>query len=250
MITANMVFNMRLLQDLICDFINSFSIFFTIVSVRRVSHPFIICLIETTRSGAYMNIRFSRSHKPSLFMIVFENSGLSDMTNKTKNANAITKQTMLIHALLISKKKRRRDSPPIRLDQGLSTSPRQINLSPIIYQILYLSARIIYQIKELIWRNEATLLSPIFLRSPFLQSSTPLLLSSSIFLLSLSDPSLPSSHSILYISSTELSQYISIFFQNSAPKSFIASIAKWISCLMVYPERLQRRIRIYMVSEL
>ena len=90
MITANMVFNMRLLQDLICDFINSFSIFFTIVSVRRVSHPFIICLIETTRSGAYMNIRFSRSHKPSLFMIVFENSGLSDMTNKTKNANAIT----------------------------------------------------------------------------------------------------------------------------------------------------------------
>ena len=77
MITANMVFNMRLLQDLICDFINSFSIFFTIVSVRRVSHPFIICLIETTRSGAYMNIRFNRSHKPSLFMIVFENSGLS-----------------------------------------------------------------------------------------------------------------------------------------------------------------------------
>ena len=86
-------------------------------------------------------------------------------------------------ALLISKKKRRRYSPPIRLDQGLSTSPRQINLSPIIYQILYLSARIIYQIKELIWRYEATLLSPIFLRSPFLRSSTPLLLSSSIFLL-------------------------------------------------------------------
>ena len=29
-------------------------------------------------------------------MIVFENSGLSDMTNKTKNTNAIAKQTMLI----------------------------------------------------------------------------------------------------------------------------------------------------------
>ena len=53
-------------------------VFFTIVSVRRVSHPFIICLIETTRSGAYINIRFSRSHKPSLFIIVFENPGLSD----------------------------------------------------------------------------------------------------------------------------------------------------------------------------
>ncbi len=42
-----------------------------IVQIRSNHHPLIICLTETVRSGRYINIRFRRSQRPSLFMIVF-----------------------------------------------------------------------------------------------------------------------------------------------------------------------------------
>ena len=62
--------------------------------ITNIGYKYVIRVIDITISGRYIKTRLSLCHKPSLLMKESLNSGLSDITNRAKKTNEITKQTM------------------------------------------------------------------------------------------------------------------------------------------------------------